>query len=110
MDPFTTASAELRAVSTSTEQMRDMLERMHHDELSRAADLGRTLERLTTMIERVNNHLSRFDDVLRDMRLTMTGIGSIAKSLTEKQQGHEDILRAVKDILVHLTAKEIPPC
>lgn len=109
MDPFTTASAEFRAVSTEVTQMRDWLEQMHHDQLSRSADLGTTLSRLTTMLDRSNMHLNKFEDVLRDMRLTLTGIGSIAKSLSEKQQGHEDILRAVKDILVHLSQPEPTP-
>lgn len=35
---------------------------------------------------------------------------NITPTLTEKPQGHEDILPAVKDILVHLIAQETPPC
>jgi hypothetical protein len=101
MDPFHSATGELRGLSTSVEQMRDQLERLEHKMLRDAADLGTTLSRLTSL-------LSRFDDALRDIRLTMTGIGSLAKSLSEKTQSHEEILRVVSEILRQLTQKESP--
>lgn len=101
IDPFHSATGELRAVSTSVEQMRDQLERMEHKMLRDAADMAHTLKLLSTL-------LANFETGLRDIRLTMTGIGSLAKSLSEKTQSHEEILRVVSEILRQLTQKEPP--
>jgi hypothetical protein len=101
MDPFHSATGELRAVSTAVEQMRDQLERMEHKMLRDAADMATTIKLLSTL-------LSNFENGLRDIRLTMTGIGSLAKSLSEKAHSHEEILRVVSEILRQLTQKEPP--
>ena len=96
-DPFTPASAELRAVGTSVDQMRDTLERMERADLHRAADLGNTVSRLTTL-------LSSFESGLKDIRLTMTGIGSLAKSLSERSSQHDDLLALLVLVSEKLTA------
>ena len=111
-DPFHATPRELterlRAIETRTEQTADWLEKLHHDSLKQAADLGYTLKHLSTMLDLVHGRLDRFEDVCRDMRLTITGIGSLAKSLSEKTHSHEEILRVVSEILRHLAQKEPP--
>jgi hypothetical protein len=99
MDPFHSTTQELRGVATSVDQARDHLERLEHQLLRQSADMGTTLSRLTTL-------LSSFETGLRDIRLTMTGIGSLAKSLSEKTQSHEEILRVVSEILRQLTQQQ----
>jgi hypothetical protein len=70
------------------EAMRRSLEEMAQQQLKQAADLSRLFTLMDTRILAAEN-------TLRDMRLTMTGIGSLAKNLAERQQVHEDILKSL---------------
>ena len=107
MDLFnaTTAelTAELRALATRQEEHANWLEKIHHDNLSRAADLGHTLERLTNLISLVDTRMHNFETLMRDMRLTMTGIGSLAKSLTERIDQHDALLHRLTTAIELLT-------
>lgn len=115
MDPFKATGAEivseLRAIAARQDDHASWLEKLHHDNLSRAADLGHTLERLTSLLSLVETRMSNFDTLMRDMRLTMTGIGSLAKSLTERADQHNALMHRLTtaiELLTTLAQKEDP--
>jgi ABC-type transporter Mla subunit MlaD len=70
------------------ETIRRDLEAMAQQNLRHQADLSRLLERMDT-------RMMASDNILRDVRLTMTGIGSLAKSLAERQDAHEVIMKSL---------------
>jgi hypothetical protein len=107
-DPFSATPRELletvRSLESRYGETANWLEKMHHDDLTRAADLGHTLSRLQSTLDLMQTRQQRFEDLCRDMRLTLTGIGSLAKSLTERQSQHEVLLARLVQVSEHLTA------
>lgn len=115
-DPFRSPSTELlatvRSLEARMEEHSTWLEKMHHDNLSRAADLGNTLQTLTHLLDMHEHSHRRQDDLHRDMRLTLTGIGSLAKSLTERIDQHAALLQRLVtavELLTTLAQQEPPP-
>ena len=112
-DPFRATPAELLATVRSLDARMDehtsWLEKMQHDNLSRAADLGNTFKQLAHVLTMHELHHRNQDDMLRDMRLTLTGIGSLAKSLTERLDQHDALfsrLVTAVELLTTLAQKE----
>lgn len=114
-DPFRATPAELvatvRSLDARMEEHTSWLEKMHHDNLSRAADLGNNLKQLAHVLTMHEHSHRNQDDLLRDMRLTLTGIGSLAKSLTERIDQHDALLRRLVTAVELLTrlAQQEPP-
>jgi hypothetical protein len=82
------------------EAMRRFLEGIAARQVEQAADVHR-------LIEHMDARLLVAENTLSDVRLTLTGIGSLAKSLAERQeqlaarqQVHEDIMKSLAAILV----------
>jgi hypothetical protein len=75
-------------------ELRQMLDAMARRQLEQAADLSQLLTRF-------DQRQRLAEETLRDVRLTLTGIGSLAKSLAERQETHEDILRSLAATLAH---------
>ena len=84
------------------------MEQEHSEAIRRVLEgiTGRVLEGLTgqhveptadvqRLIERMDARLLVAENTLQDVRLTLTGIGSLAKSLAERQPVHEDILQSL---------------
>lgn len=77
------------------EAMRRIFEDMAQKQVEHTADVSRLIDRMDTRIMLAEN-------TLRDVRLTMTGIGSLAKSLAERQENlaerqqvHEGIMKSL---------------
>jgi hypothetical protein len=118
-DPFRATPAELlstvRSLDARMDEHSSWLEKIHHDNLSRAADLGNTLKQLTHILQMHEHSHRAQDDLHRDMRLTLTGIGSLAKSLTERIDQHAVLLQRLVtavELLTTLAQKDPPssPC
>jgi hypothetical protein len=82
------------------EAMRRTLEGIAQKQLEQATDLSR-------LFVGMDSRITLAEQTLRDVRLTMTGIGSLAKSLAERQENlaerqhvHEDIMKSLAATLV----------